>query len=300
MAALVRNDTRIADSFDVDVVPGDILKPETLSGAFKGAHTVYHLAGLFSLEQKAYPALHEVNVLGTRNVVEACLEAGVSRLVYCSSVQALARKPHDQILDENRPLVEERRGAFAYGLSKANGEREVLRGVEMGLHACMVNPTGVIGPDDYKPSSMGQALLDMCRGTMPALVNGGFNWVDVRDVIRGTVSAGEKGLPGERYLLSGTWAHVTDIAALTEEYSGTKRPSFVCPIWLARISAPISAVVSKMQGKEPVFNNESLNILTTHRRISHEKSARELGYTPRPLRTSIKETIDWFRQENYF
>jgi dihydroflavonol-4-reductase len=300
VGVLVRNNTRTADSFDVDCVTGDILDSDALIRAFEGADTVYHLAGQFSLEQKAYPALHEANVIGTRNVVDACLKAGVSRLVHCSSVQALSRKPDDEPVDENRPLLTEQKGAFAYGLSKADGEREVLKGVEKGLQACIVNPTGVIGPYDYKPSSMGQAVLDLCRGTLPALINGGFDWVDVRDVIQGMIAAGQKGRTGERYLLAGRWAHITEIAELVEVCSGRKRPAFVCPVWLARIGVPFSTLTSKLQGKEPVFNNESLNILTTHRHITHDKAAAELGFAPRPLETSIEDTVRWFKQEDYF
>ncbi|MCP4197513.1 MAG: NAD-dependent epimerase/dehydratase family protein [Proteobacteria bacterium] len=297
---LVRNNTRTADSFDVECVTGDILEPKALIRAFDGADTVYHLAGQFSLEQKTYPALHEANVNGTRNVVDACLKVGVARLVHCSSVQALSRKPDDEPVDENRPLLTEQKGAFAYGLSKADGEREVLKGVKNGLHACIVNPTGVIGPYDYKPSSMGQAILALCRGSMPALINGGFDWVDVRDVIQGMIAAGRKGRAGERYLLAGRWAHITEIAGFIEAFSGQKRPAFVCPVWLARVGVPFSTLTSKLQGKEPVFNHESLNILTTHRRITHDKAAAELGFAPRPLETSIEDTVRWFKEENYF
>ncbi len=300
VGVLIRNDTRTADSFDVDCVTGDILNPDTLVQAFEGADTVYHLAGQFSLEQSAYRALHKTNVVGTRNVVEACLKAGVSRLVHCSSIQALSRKPRNEPVDENRPLLTQKRGVFAYGLSKADGEREVLIGVEKGLDACIVNPTGVIGPYDYRPSSMGQMLLDLCRGTMPALVNAGYNWVDVRDVIHGTIAAADKGRAGERYLLGGKWAPVKDVADLVEAYSGRKRPAFVCPFWLARAGTPFSTLFAKLQGKEPVYNKESLDILANHRHVSLQKATGELGFTPRPLEESIEDTVTWFRKEDYF
>jgi dihydroflavonol-4-reductase len=293
---LVHVNSRAIEGLPTEVVPGDIDDLASLCRAFADADTVYHLAARISLSMDDWPALESVNVAGTRNVVEACLRTGVRRLVHFSSIHALVQEPFSVPVDESRPLVDCRR-CPPYDRSKAAGEMEVRRGIERGLDAVIVYPTAIIGPHDYQPSYFGEALQLIARGKLPALVTGGFDWVDVRDVVAGALLAGDRAPNGARYLLSGHWVSMCDIAAGVAEIMGTPAGKFVCPLWLARAGAPLIEGISRLSGKRPLYTGASLRALKSNRHISHEKATRELGYQPRPFRETLTDTLHWF-QEN--
>jgi dihydroflavonol-4-reductase len=279
----------------IERVSGDVRDPAALDRAFAGASTVYHLAARISLVEADEPEVAAVNVGGTRNVVEACRRAGVKRLVHFSSIHALSSEPVDVAIDEARPLTAADSHAPAYDRSKAAGEREVLDGVAAGLDAVIVNPTAVLGPLDFRPSHMGAVLLDLAARRLPGLVEGGFDWVDVRDVVDGAIAVAERGQRGERYLLSGARLSMRELAAVVAEVSGARAPRFVSPMWLAKLAAPAAARWATMTGKRPLFTPTSLRALCNHKMVSHAKAERELGYRPRPIRETIADTLAWFR-----
>jgi len=294
--ALVHRDQRALEGLDVERVQGDIRDPSALEHAFDGAEVVYHAAAYISLLRSEWARLEAVNVFGTRNVVEACLRCGVRRLVHFSSIHALEQRPFHVPLDETRPLVDSR-GHAPYDRSKAAGEREVQKGLARGLDAVILNPTAIVGPYDFRPSHLGQMLLALGRGKLPALVAGGFDWVDVRDVVEGALCAEERASAGSRYLLSGHWASVRDLARTAEEITGVRAPRFVCPLGLARIGAPFSTAWSHLRGERPLYTSFSLQVLrNSNRRISHTQATRDLGYRPRPLRDTLADTCAWFAQ----
>ncbi len=293
--SLVHVNRRAVEGLETEVVHGDLCDPESLCQAFNGAEVVYHLAANISLSMQGWTRLEQVNVAGTRNVVEACLRCGVRRLVYCSSIHALVQEPMHIPVDESRPLVASRRWP-PYDRSKAAAEKEVQRGIELGLDAVIINPTAIIGPYDYQMSYFGKAFLAMTQRKLPALVTGGFDWVDVRDVAAGAMLAGEKGKTGTKYIISGHWESLCNIMDMVAEISGVSPPGFVCPLWLARAGAPIFAALSHLNGKEPLYTSVSLRALKSNRQISHERATRELGYRPRPLRETLIDTLGWFKE----
>ncbi|MBM4395048.1 MAG: NAD-dependent epimerase/dehydratase family protein [Deltaproteobacteria bacterium] len=292
--AVIRTDTRAIDGLDVEVVRADVLDPESLVRAFEGADTVFHLAALISIIGDQGGKVHRTNVDGPRNVVEACLKCGVKRLVHFSSIHAYEQAPQDATLDECRDFVPGR--APAYDRSKAAGQRAVLSAVERGLSAVIVNPTAVIGPHDYKPSRMGAVICALARGRFPGLVEGGFDWVDVRDVVAGALAAEQKGRPGQNYLLSGRFRTVAGLAKVVADVTGTPAPRFVSPLWLAAIGAPFVEGWCRMTGGFPLYTRESLHALKGNRDVSHAKAAEELGYSARPLEETIRDTVTWFRE----
>ncbi len=286
-------DWRALAGLEVEIVEGDVRDPVALARAFAGADVVYHTAGRISLSRRDGPLLEAINVLGVRNVVRACLERGVRRLVHFSSIHALRQEPLHVPLDESRPLVRSRR-CPPYDRSKAAGEREVRRGIQWGLDAVILNPTGMIGPYDHRPSFFGRVLLAMGQGQMPALVASGFDWVDVRDVAGAAIRAAERAPAGSQYLLSGHWLSMRDLAALVEEITGVQAPRFICPMWLARLGATCAGALGRRKAQDSLYNTVSLRALRGNRRISHERAARELGYHPRPLRETLVDTCRWF------
>jgi dihydroflavonol-4-reductase len=292
---LVHVNSRPFDNLAVEKVSGDVSDPDSLYRAFQGADVVYHLAARLSLSMNDWPALEAVNVEGTRHVVAACLRAGVHRLVYFSSIHALVQEPLSVPVDESRPLVSSRR-CPPYDRSKAAAEMVVRRAIEQGLDAVIINPTAVIGPHDYEPSYFGEALLRLARHKLPALVTGGFDWVDVRDVVSGAMIAEARAPRGSGYLLSGHWVSMCDIAAGVAEITGVPATRFVCPLWLARAGVPVIKGISRLNGRRPLYTDVSLKALKSNRRISHAKATRELGYLPRPFRETLYDTLRWFEQ----
>ncbi|HTY81510.1 MAG TPA: dihydroflavonol 4-reductase, partial [Dehalococcoidales bacterium] len=151
-------------------------------------------------------------------------------------------------------------------------------------------------PYDFGSSHQGQAILAIARNELPALVGGGFDWVDVRDIVAGALRAEEIAPVGSRFLLSGHWVSVCDMARIIGEILGTEAKKLVCPLWLARVGAPLMEGYSKMTGSRPLYTSMSLKALESNRNISHAKAARELGYEPRPFRATIEDTLSWFKQ----
>jgi len=288
---------RAIDGLDVKVVDGDICDAASLRRVFDGAEVVYHLAANISLSMLDWSKLEVINVIGTRNVVEACLECGVRRLVHFSSIHAFRGKPECEPIDESRSLVDSRGYCPPYDRSKVAGEREVIKGIEKGLDAIIISPTAVIGPYDYQPSHFGKVLLALARRKMLGLVTGGFDWVDARDVVQGAMRAEKQAPTGMKYLLSGHWVSVRDVAAIVAEVTGVPPPRMVYPIWLAYIGAPFATALARLGGERPLFTTVSLRALTSHRHISHDRASRELGYQPRPFKETIADTLRWFEED---
>ena len=294
-SALIHRDRRAIEGLDAKIVVGDVCDLESLCCAFDGAEVVYHLAAGISLSMSDWQSLESVNVIGTRNVVEACIRCKVRRLVHFSSIHALVQEPMNIPVDESRPLVESQH-CPPYDRSKAAGEKEVRNGIELGLDAIIINPTAIVGPYDYYLSHFGEVLLALAQHKLPALVAGGFDWVDVRDVVEGALRAEEKAPCGAKYILSGHWVSVCDLALMVQEITGVPAPRFVCPMWLARVSAPLVAAFDGLVGRRPLYTSVSIKALRSNQNISHERATRELGYHPRPLRETLIDTLRWFEE----
>lgn len=292
------DDTRPIAGLPVEVVLGDVRDLGALLWAFRGADTVYHLAGLITIAPGREALLRQVNVLGTRNVVEAALRCGVRRLVYTASIHALVEPPHGVVIDERQPFDPERIPT-EYGRSKAQAALEVLSGVGRGLDAVIACPTGIIGPYDFQPSEMGRLFLRVARRKMPLYVHGAYDFVDVRDVAQGLISAAAQGRRGESYILSGEAVSVRQLMAWLEECCGVRVPRLGLPVRLARPVARLAAFYARLSGGRPAFTEESVSILASNCCVSHEKASRELGYASRPLRETVADTIRWFREAGF-
>lgn len=293
--AVIGKDDRAVRGLDVEIVSADIADIDSLLKAFKGADSVYHLAGVISVDGDKDGSVRKANVAGVQNIINACIKSGTSNLVHFSSIHAYSTYPVDQDIDETRSLALSE-SCHAYDRSKAEGQELIQKACIKGLNAVVVNPTGVIGPYDFKPSRMGSFFLDIYHGRFPALVNGGYNWVDARDVAIGAILAEEKGKCGESYILGGSWVHICDVAALIEKTTGRKVPKFATPLWLAGIAAQVSCMMPFNSGKNKKFTPESIDTLGSHKNISCRKAQTELGYSTRSLEETIRDTFDWFEK----
>jgi dihydroflavonol-4-reductase len=279
----------------VEIIEADVLDYQSLLKAFQHCDVIYHLAGIISIMPGQDHMLQAVNVIGTRNVIQAARACSVRRLVYTSSIHALRRVPNGVLIDESVPFDIEH-AISSYDLSKANASLEVLEAVRQGMDAVIVCPTGVIGPYDFRRSEMGQLILD-CVEQKPLLyVNGAYDFVDVRDVAEGLILAGEKGRCGESYILSGERISVPDIIKIVQEVLGGHLFSLKIPFSLAQITARIMPFFYRLTHARPRFTSYSLATITSNSFISHAKAGLELGYHPRPLRDSLRDTVGWFRK----
>ncbi len=293
---LMHKSHRAIDELDVEKVHGDVRDLDSLCKAFKGVDVVYHLAATISLSMADWPRLEAINVGGTKNVIEACRKTGVRRLVHFSSIHALTQEPLDIPVNEERELASGSR-LPPYDRSKAAGERLVRQAIADGMNVVIIYPTAAFGPYDYMPSFFGEALIGIACRTLPAYVTGGFDWVDARDVAHGAMLAAAKAPAGSRYLISGHWVSMPEVAATIGEIIGVNTGGkFVCPLWLAHIGAPFIESYSKISHKRPLYTSVSLRALKSNKNISHEKATRELGYQPRPFRETLADTLKWFEE----
>jgi dihydroflavonol-4-reductase len=294
--ALIHQDERAISNLDLEIVRADLADPSSLERAFAGVDVVYHLASLISLRMDAWDEVHQVNVIGTRNVVDACLRGGVRRLVHVSSTHSRQPEPFDQPLDENRPLITDTT-LPPYDRSKALGEMEIQKGIERGLDSVILLPSAIVGPFDFRPSFVGDGLQLMQRGGLPALTAGGYNWVDARDVAAGAICAANVASAGSRYILSGHWLSIRDVAVMAAQIGGTRAPRIVLPLWLAELALPIMEKLATLRGSQPLYTRVMLNALRSNQFITHARATRDLGYAPRPFHETLTDTLAWFSQQ---
>lgn len=293
--ALPTDDISSLKGFDVDIKFGDVRDINSLITAFKGAQYVYHLAGIVSIGSGKRKLIHDVNVLGTRNVVDACIQSKVKRLVYVSSIHAFTEPPRGIPIVETKDF-DPSKVIGQYGKSKAEATNEVLKGIERGLDAVIVHPTGVIGPYEYRMSNTGQLMVDFMNRKLFAYIDGGYDFVDVRDAASGIILAADKGRRGENYILSGEWLTVKSLLKLLEDNTSIKAPAAKIPLWLARLTGPLSELYYYVKRQKPLYTSYSISTLSSNSLTTHEKATRELGYTARPIKESIADTVKWLQQ----
>jgi dihydroflavonol-4-reductase len=295
---LVHRDLRGVEELAAERMHVELNDPDTLIQAFAGVEVVYHLAATISLDRRRQSQMNQTNVGGTRNVLAACAAAGVRRLVHFSSIEALSDQGGFSPTTEHNPLAE-RGDTTAYGWSKARSEALVLEAAAAGLEAVILNPTAIIGPYDFRPSALGRTLISVSQGRLPVLVKGGFNWVDVRDVVDAAIAAEQRGVSGERYLLAGTWLSLLDLSRMVEAAGGRKLRRVAAPSWAARLGAVLIDLVGSLDGRQPVFTGDTLKAISKHRRISIEKARRNLDFQTRPLEETVEQTLSWFDEAGY-
>ena len=291
-----KRQTEALAGLDVEHVPIDVLEPESLEKAFDGADTIFHLAAIISITGDPTGVVRRVNVEGPRNATQAALACGVSRFVHCSSVHAFDLRGCGPELTEAGPRATEERSP-AYDRSKNDGENEVHAAIADGLDAVIVNPTGVVGPHDYRPSQMGELLLQFRDRKIPVNIGGGFDFVDVRDLVAGMLAAEQSGRTGENYLLSGHRHSSKELAQLVAQVTGVKAPRISVP---ASLTSGLAPLVLKLTASNqvPLITPDSMHALQFSPSVCHYKASKELGYVARPIIETLRDTYAWFDEYN--
>ncbi|MBE0647688.1 MAG: NAD-dependent epimerase/dehydratase family protein [Bacteroidales bacterium] len=296
--ALTHKHTKAIQDLPIEIVKGNILEKDSIRKLMQDTDYCFHLAAFISIKGDPDGMVWKINAEGTKNIVEIAREQKINRLIHFSSIHAFQQHPANEVLDETRPVVGS--VGFAYDVSKAEGERAVHQAAAEGLDAVILCPTAIIGPDDPEPGLIGKALLELYYNQIPALVPGGYNWVDVRDVVQGAIHAMTMGRSGEKYLLSGTWHSLLELSQIVARVTGSKTPQTVMPMWVAKLGLPFITLYSLIAGVEPLYTKESLQIISEgSRMISNAKAQRELNFSSRDLEETVRDTFSWFTKHGY-
>ena len=297
VTAFVRNKEKLnaLDGLSVSFAYGDVRDIESLKMAFKGIDVVFHLAGLIDIGNGNKKQMYEVNVNGTKDVVNACKEMKVKKLIYTSSVHAIPTKPKGEIITETKTFSPDLvKGTYAK--TKAEATKYVLEANSKDLEVIITHPSGVIGPYEYITSNLGQLIIDCAHRKMGAYLDGGYNFVDVRDVADGLVSALEKGKAGECYILAGHYVTIKELMKYVQDITGVPAPKFKIARWFAYATGALSEIYYKIVKQKPLFTSYSVYTTGTNANFSIDKAKKELGYFPRDFKDTMVDTIYWMKE----
>ena len=307
---LAENDTKIRclvretsnmknlDGLYVEIAHGDIRHIESVRRALKGCERVYHLAAVYANWLPDPGLMYKVNEEGTRNVLTACREAGIQKIVYCSSVAALGahgKIPADESAQFNLNSTKDH-----YYISKYRAEQVALEFSRSGLPVVIVNPSNPIGPRDIAPTPTGALIINLLKGKFPGYVDGGINLIDVTDCARGIVAAMEKGRAGEKYILGNRNVSIKEYFELIVKAAGRgKSPSLRIPAPMAVFSGFGYQMLARLNGKPPVTSASWARVGSHYSWWDCTRARERLGLGQRPLEESIADAIQWFETNRY-
>ncbi len=291
----VAYDTRLLSEYF-----GDVREAKSLDPLFENAggaqFVLIHCAGIISISEKKDPRIYKVNVGGTKNIVNACISHNVKRLVYVSSVHAIPVLPAGQTMGEIGEFYPESVHG-QYAKTKAEATQLVLDAAKSELDAVIVHPAGIIGPNGLDTGNIPHMLKKLVGGHFKVAVRGGFDFVDVRDVAEGILLAAEKGRRGECYILSNRFIDLKEFFNTFSDVAGLKRLKLYMPLFMAQAVAPFAELYYSLAKKTPVFTRYSLMTLSKNALYSHEKATRELGYSTRNLKDTMRDIAAWLKRK---
>jgi len=286
-------------------VIGDVLDRNLLQREMEGCDWCFHVAACYQLWMRNYAPMYEINVEGTRNVLEAAGKVGCRKIVHTSTVGCIAapKKSSGQITPATEfERISDGQLANDYKRSKFQAEAvasELFR--KSALPVVIVNPGAVVGPGDVKPTPTGQIIVDFLNRRLPAYLATGLNWVHVHDVAVGHILAAEKGALGERYILGnnqGNWT-MEQTLALLEKITGIPAPKTKIPYWVALAAAHTGETVSKFTGKPPRAPLAGVRMARYKMWFDSSKAIRELGLPQTPPEQAFADAVAWFRANGY-
>ena len=283
----------------VEKAVGDLREAASLRPALQGCTTLYHVAADYRLWARDPGDLYSSNVAGTRNILEASLQAGVERVVFTSSVGCIGLPGDGRPGTEDAPVALTEM-AGDYKRSKFMAEQVALDYADRGLNLVVVNPTAPIGEIDLKPTPTGKIIVDFMRGAMPAYVDTGLNLIDVRDVARGHLLAAERGVLGQRYILGARNMTLLEIFRELSRLTGRRAPRLRMPYGITLAYAGAATALSRFTGREPRAPLEAVRMASKKMFVRTDKAERELGFRAGSVEDALKRAIRWFQENHYF
>lgn len=287
---------------EVEICKGDICEMEDLKRFFEvpeGMETiVLHIASIVTVSPDYNPVVMNVNVGGTKNIIRCCLDhPECKKLVYCSSTGAIPETKKGKRISEVM-YFDEDQVLGCYSRSKAIATQAVLDAVEKeGLNACVVHPSGILGPEDFSVGETTKTVIEIINGAMPMGIDGSFNLCDVRDLAAGTIAAADKGRKGQCYILGNEEVSFRDFANMLVEEAGCKPIKSFLPIGVANFLAAILEKQAKRSGKQPLMTTFSVYNLARNNKFDSSKARSELGYTTRSYEETIRDQVAWLKAE---
>jgi dihydroflavonol-4-reductase len=285
---------------EVEKITGDLLDCDSLESFFDVPSDadliVLHIASFVTVVPEWNQKVYEVNVTGTKNIIEKCLKHKAKKLVYVSSTGAIPETSPGQI--EEPDSFDPALVLGCYAKTKAMATQAVLDAArENGLNASIVYPSGICGPNDFAYGFVAQFILNYTQGKMPAGIAGSFNSVDVRDLAEGIIACAAKGRKGEGYIMSNSCVGIKELFHLISKHTGSPEVKIILPIPLARFVAFISETAARLMKKSTMFTTYSVYNLARNNNFDCSKAMMELGYQCRPFEETIQDTIRWLEAE---
>ncbi|MCS6285528.1 MAG: NAD-dependent epimerase/dehydratase family protein [Nitrospira sp.] len=297
---LARRDSDFSNlqQFKIDGAYGDLRDKDSLRKALAGCGQLYHVAAHYALWARDPAIFYDVNVTGTKNLMEAARDVGTDRIVYCSTIGAIGLPPGGGLGTEETPVALEQMAGH-YKRSKYLAEQEVLALAKQGLPVVIVNPSAPVGEGDVKPTPTGQMIVDFMKGRMPAYIETGMNIVDVDDVAAGHLLAMQKGRIGERYILGTKNLMLRDIFEILSRLTGVAMPSVKLPRELILPLAYLNLAFSWVTGIPPRIPLEGVKMAKYKMHYDCSKAIRELGIPQTPPEVALEKAVRWFRDHHY-
>ncbi len=285
---------RPLEGLDVEIVHGDVDDIDSLERACEGVDLVIHAAGYVRVGWTNQAEHRRVNTDGTRHVAQAAKRVG-ARMVFVSTVNTINNGSDEGLADEETPHLWEVN--CPYVTSKAEAERLIIQMVGNGFNATIVNPTYMLGPWDWKPSS-GKMILEVASGTGVLAPPGGNTFCDVRDVAAGILKAAEHGQPGRRYILGGHPLSYIEAWEIISSITGGRAPrGKLGPLLLTLVG--LGGNLWGRIAQEPDFNSAAMTFAKLPMNFSSRRAEEELGYKIRPFEETVQDAWDWFCENGY-
>jgi dihydroflavonol-4-reductase len=285
------------ENLDIEIITSDLNDPQ-LWTHLQNCDVLFHVAAHYSLWQKDKDLLYQNNVLGTRNILEAARKAEVPRTVYTSSVAAIGVKPNGEPADETyqSPMA---KLVGDYKKSKYLAEQEAHKAVQAGQDIVIVNPSTPIGAWDIKPTPTGDIILRFLRRQMPAYLDTGLNFVDVKDVALGHILAYQKGVTGDRYILGNQNLTLKNILDQLAQITRMPAPKFQVPYWLPYTLAVIDEKVLPIFGRSPSIPIDGVKMSKQVMYYNPAKAVKELGLPQTEIAIALTDAVNWFKTNGY-
>jgi dihydroflavonol-4-reductase len=302
--ALVLRGDKAADKISkkVDIVTGDVTDLASIERFFSvdsfSDLVVIHCASIVTVSPSYSQKVYDVNVTGTKNIVDKCVEHKAKKLVYISSTSAIPELPDGETIVEVDRFDPDAVIGF-YGKTKAEASQLVMDAVlQRNLDASIVFPSGIAGPGDYAYGPVASFIIDCVKGEMKAGIAGSFNAVDVRDLANGVISCVERGVKGEGYIMANAMVTMQEMFHLISSLGGVEEVKTILPVPLANFIARLSGLASKVTGKSSRMTTFAVYNLARNNSFGYSKAVKELGYTVRPFAQTVSDTIAWLKSES--
>ena len=296
---LIREDVSYFNNLSCKKFYGDLNDIDILEKFCERCDVIIHSAAMISIGFDAYDRVYDVNFVGTKNLLDASINKKVKKFIFISTVNAYNKKPTDKIFNETRDLVKK---GNAYDMTKALAQQLVIS--TKGIETVSINPTSVLGKNDYKPSRLGKIVKAVYSGKLPFLVDGGLDIIDVEDLSKAIYSSISNGKDGESYLISGKYRSFKEIYKVIEKYQENKSRVFFFPRLMVELSLPLLSLfpigllkrAAEVNGKffpglENMTKEAIENIINFPKLIDNSKAKKDLGLKISPIDKTIRDTI---------